>query len=29
MKDQHFSINTCNDGFRPVVFKIETIEDSE
>jgi len=26
LKD-HISINTCNDGFRPVVFKIETLED--
>lgn len=25
--EKHISINTCNDGFRPVTFKIETVED--
>jgi len=25
MKDRHISINTCNDGLRPVCFKIETV----
>ena len=27
MKERHVSINSCNDGLRPVIFKLETIED--
>lgn len=27
MKDRRVAINSCNDGLRPVVFKIETIEE--
>lgn len=29
MKDPHSAMISCNDGFRPVSFYIETIEDEE